>query len=300
MNDVAADKSKGRPKLGPGPAGWQRKWYEVIFEHDTPAGRWFDVWLLVVIVVSVVAVMLESVHYKDAPEVYYDTWRAVEWIITGLFTVEFAARLACVNRPSRYVFSFFGVVDLISLLPSYLMILIPGAQSLATIRTVRLLRVFRILKLAHHIREGRGWLLALKSTWPKITVFISVIVCAIIILGSVMYLVETDSGGGFDNIPVSVYWAIVTMTTVGYGDIHPVTPLGKTIASLMMILSYAVIIVPTGLFSAEVMRQQRQQGSSRDCQRCGFETNDDGARYCSRCGERLGALQPTGTPQADA
>lgn len=299
MNDAAATKPAKREKLGPGPAEWQRKWYEVIFAHDTPAGRWFDLGLLLVIVASVIAVMLESLHDADNPEFWYDDLRVVEWIITGLFTVEFAARLACVNRPGRYVFSFFGVVDLVSLLPTYLMLVIPSAGSLATIRTVRLLRVFRILKLAHHVREGQGWLLALKHTWPKITVFISVIVCTIIILGSIMYLVEAGAGSGFNNIPVSVYWAIVTMTTVGYGDIAPVTPLGKTIASLVMLLGYAIIIVPTGLFSAEVMKQRALQGTARSCLRCGHVTADDAARYCSRCGERLVEVQPTPGEQAD-
>lgn len=295
MSDSSTAKPEKRPKLGPGPAEWQQKWYDVIFEHDTAAGRWFDLGLLVVIVASIIAVMLESIHDSDKPpEFWYDDLRVAEWIITILFTVEFAARLACVNRPARYVFSFFGVVDLVSLLPTYLMLVIPSAGSLATIRTVRLLRVFRILKLAHHVREGQGWLMALKQTWPKITVFISVIVCTIIILGSVMYLVEGGADSGFDNIPVSVYWAIVTMTTVGYGDIAPVTPLGKTIAALVMLLGYAIIIVPTGLFSAEVLKQRTLYGATRSCTRCPHTTNDDGARYCSRCGEQLGNLPSTG------
>ena len=275
-----------RTPLGPGRRPWQRHWYEVIFEHDTPAGRAFDVLLLVVIVLSVVAVMLESVReFREDP-----TWSllltTLEWIITGLFTIELVARLVCVNRPARYAYSFFGVVDIVSLLPSYVGFFLPGVHSLATIRTLRLLRVFRILKLAHHVRESQGWLQAIRHTWPKITVFITVILCAITVLGSIMYLVEYDADSGFDNIPVSVYWAIVTMTTVGYGDIAPVTPQGKAIASLVMLLGYAIIIVPTGLFSAEVMSQKAKL-DPRSCSQCGHQPGDPDARYCSRCGCEL-------------
>ncbi len=255
--------SERREKLGPGPAQWQRKWYEVIFEHNTRAGRGFDVLLMVVILISVLAVMLESVSgYRKHWGTLFFT---IECVITALFSIEFLIRLACVNNPWRYVFSFFGLVDIIALLPSYLMPFFAGAQSLATIRTLRLLRVFRILKLARHVKEAQGLLHALRRTWPKITVFISVIVCTIVILGTVMYLVEGGEDSGFDNIPVSVYWAIVTMTTVGYGDIAPVTPLGKTIASLIMLLGYAIIIVPTGLFSAQMISERVQPSPAQDC-----------------------------------
>lgn len=277
------------PRLGPGPARWQQQWYEVIFEHGTPAGRAFDIVLLVVIVASVVAVMLESVA-----SVRHE-WRqwlvALEWVITALFTVEFAARIACVNRPSKYIFSFFGLVDIISILPSYIGILLPDARTLAIVRTLRLLRVFRILKLARHVREGQGLLLALRRTWPKVTVFILVIVCAIVIIGTVMYLVEEDAGSGFDNIPVSIYWAIVTITTVGYGDIAPATALGKTLAALVMLLGYAVIIVPVGIFSAEVISQGSSGEQPIRCAACGHRTGDLGAKYCSRCGKQLATTE---------
>jgi voltage-gated potassium channel len=285
MTGESPPRTEPREKLGPGPAEWQQRWYAVIFEHDTRAGRAFDLVLLVVIVVSVLAVMLESV------ESYRQRWGnlffVVECVITALFTIEFLARMACVNTSRRYAFSFFGLVDIVALLPSYLMPFFSGAQSLATIRTLRLLRVFRILKLARHVQEAQGLLRALRRTWPKITVFISVIVCTIIILGTVMYLVEAGEGSGFDNIPVSVYWAIVTMTTVGYGDIAPATPLGKTIASLIMLLGYAIIIVPTGLFSAQVLTQQADLSPPRNCSNCGHRVADGKAKFCSRCGAEL-------------
>ena len=272
--------------LAAGPAEWQRRWFEVIFGHETTHGRVFDLVLLVAIVVSVVAVMLESVapaesHWRRAFDV-------VEWVITLLFSLEFLARLACVNRPWRYVFSFFGVVDIISLLPSYLGLYYRGADSLATIRTLRLLRVFRLLKLARHVREAQGLMIALRRTWPKITVFLSVVVCTIVILGTVMYLVEGDAGSGFDNIPTSVYWAIVTMTTVGYGDIAPVTPLGKSIAALIMLLGYAIIIVPTGLFSAQMISERAGIGDAgKTCGECGAKGLSATAQFCEACGARL-------------
>ena len=274
----------GAARLDAGAAEWQRQWYEVIFEHHTPSGRAFDVVLLIAIIVSVLAVMLESV--ASLRESWRGAFVAVEWIITGLFTVEFIARLACVNRPWRYVFSFFGFVDIISLAPSYLGLYFTGAHTLATIRTLRLLRVFRVLKLARHVREAQGLLVSLRRTWPRITVFLSVVVCLIIIMGTVMYLVEANAGSGFDDIPTSVYWAIVTMTTVGYGDIAPATPLGKVVAAVMMLLGYAIIIVPTGLFAAQVISSQRE-GGGRECSTCGAKDVRGDAAYCYRCGARV-------------
>lgn len=271
--------------LGPGKAEWQRRWYDVIFEHESDAGRWFDLVLLVVIVASVLAVMLESV--ADLKANWGPALLAIEWVITILFSIEFIARLACVNRPAKYVFSFFGLVDIISLLPSYLGLFMTGAQSLATIRTLRLLRVFRILKLARHVKEAQGLLRALQSTWPKITVFISVVICMIVILGSVMYLVEAGSGSGFENIPVSVYWAIVTMTGVGYGDITPVSTLGKVIASIAMLLGYAIIIVPIGVFGAQIVTKGGIQLENRKCNGCGHTSHEPLAKFCNRCGVEL-------------
>lgn len=280
-------------KLGPGPAEWQQRWYEVIFGHDTPPGKLFDLLLLVVILVSVAAVMLESVRELRVDWNWGRAFIAVEWVITFMFSLEFIARLACVNRPWRYVFSFFGMVDIVSLLPSYLGLVLPNAKTLATIRTLRLLRVFRVLKLARHVREAHGLIRALKQTWPKITVFISAIVCTIVILGTVMYIIEGDAGSGFDNIPVSVYWAIVTMTTVGYGDIAPATAMGKIVASLIMLLGYAIIIVPTGLFSAEIISRRADERSGatppipRICAGCSYSHHETMAKFCSRCGAEL-------------
>jgi len=269
--------------LEPGPGAWRHAWYEVIFEADTPAGQWFDVVLLATILVSIAAVMLESVAAVQAR--WGGGLAAAEWVITLLFTLEFAARLACVGRPLKYVFSFFGLVDLVSILPSYLALLIPGGQTFAIVRTLRLLRVFRVLKMGRHLSEANTLLLALRHTWPKITVFLTVIFCSIVIFGTLMYLIEGRAGSGFDDIPTSVYWAIVTMTTVGYGDIAPVTAVGKFIAALIMLFGYAIIIVPTGIFSAEVISGGRPIG--KRCDACGETGLPKEARYCSACGVLL-------------
>ena len=289
---VRSDSSAGKahrvkPRLQPGAAPWQRAWYEVIFEADTPAGKTFDVLLMGVILLSIGAVMLESVVADD--ESLRERWGATlamtEWVITLLFSFEFIARLACVARPSKYILSFYGLVDIISILPSYLALFFTGAHTLATIRTLRLLRVFRVLKMGRHLKEARSLLMALRQTWPKITVFLTVIFCSIVILGTIMYLIEADNGSGFDNIPVSVYWAIVTMTTVGYGDIAPVTPLGKAVAALVMLFGYAIIIVPTGIFSAEIIIGGRQAATK--CKTCGRIGHVDDAIFCAECGAKL-------------
>lgn len=279
-------------KLQPGPAAWQRRWYEIIFEADTPAGKAFDVALLIVILGSVGVVMLESLDTEKLNAIHprLSVWLLqVEWAVTLVFSLEFLARIACVANPSRYVGSFFGVVDLLALLPTYLTLFLEGysTQSLATIRTLRLLRVFRVLKMGQHVNEANTLLTALRRTWPKITVFLSVIFCAIVILGTVMYLVEKNEGSGFNNIPVSVYWAIVTMTTVGYGDIAPKSILGQTLASLIMLFGYAIIIVPTGIFSAEVLSQGGPPAKTRKCGSCAHTERDTSAVFCSRCGAQL-------------
>ncbi|MEM8943889.1 MAG: ion transporter [Planctomycetota bacterium] len=277
-------------KLRPGPAPWQRRWYEVIFEADTPAGKAFDVALLIVILGSVAVVMLESVSDEKLAAMHprLDSWLSkIEWAVTIVFSIEFIARIACVAKPSRYVGSFFGFVDLIALLPTYLSLFIQGTHVLATIRTLRLLRVFRVFNMGQHVAEGNTLLRALRRTWPKITVFLCVIFCAIVILGTVMYLIENGKGSGFDNIPVSVYWAIVTMTTVGYGDIAPTTIPGQALASVIMLFGYAIIIVPTGIFSAEVLSQSGPSGSQRVCASCGHASHESAAKFCSRCGADL-------------
>lgn len=282
--------NESKSKLSPGPADWQRRWYEVIFEADTPAGKAFDVALLMVILGSVAVVMLESVSTERLnamhPQLKTWLWR-IEWAVTLLFSLEFIARVACVKKPSRYVGSFFGVVDLLAVLPTYLSLFFQGTQALATIRTLRLLRVFRVFKMGQHVAESDTLLTALRRTWPKITVFLSVVFCAIVILGTVMYLVERNANSGFDNIPVSIYWAIVTMTTVGYGDIAPTTVPGQTLASLIMLFGYAIIIVPTGIFSAQVLSQGGPSSDSRICPNCSHQGHNPIAKFCNRCGALL-------------
>lgn len=276
----------------PGPAPWQRYLHEVIFGSETPAGKWFDVILMIGIVTSIFAVMLESV---ESIQTKWGPWLdIVEWFITILFSAEFIARLACVLRPPRYAFSFFGIVDIVSILPTYLELFFSGAHTLATIRTLRLLRVFRVLKMGRHLQEASSLLQALKTTWPKITVFLTVIFCSIVIFGTAMYLVEAGEESGFDNIPVSVYWAIVTMTTVGYGDIAPVTSLGKFVAALIMLFGYAIIIVPTGIFSAEVISKtqdaiasDKKSTANTLCENCGRQDHLSGANFCNNCGKEL-------------
>lgn len=279
----AVSKTSSDARLKPGPTEWQRNWYEVIFEAETPAGKGFDVALLVTILVSIVAVMLESVESIRGD--WGGLLASAEWIITLLFSFELIARLACVDRPLKYIFSFFGMVDVVSILPSYIALAIPGAQAWAIVRTLRLLRVFRVLKMGRHLKEANTLLHALKQTWPKITVFITVIFCSIIILGTVMYLIEANENSGFDDIPTSVYWAIVTMTTVGYGDIAPASPLGKFVAALIMLFGYAILIVPTGIFSAEVI--SAVGGDSFSCSACGLSGHATDAKYCAGCGAKL-------------
>jgi len=278
-------------KLTPGPAPWQRRWYEVIFEADTPSGKAFDVGLLVVIFVSIAVVMLESVPDKELIRMHprlVDWLHTIEWGITLLFTLEYLARIACVANPARYVWSFFGIVDLLALLPTYLSLFFLETQVLATIRTLRLLRVFRIFKMGQHVAEANLLMTALRRMWPKITVFLSVIFCAIVILGTVMYLIERDEeGSGFDSIPRSIYWAIVTMTTVGYGDIAPQSLPGQTLAAVIMLFGYAIIIVPTGIFSAEVLSKGGRPQDLRECPGCSHQGHDSAAKFCSRCGHAL-------------
>jgi voltage-gated potassium channel len=258
--------------------------HEVIFEADTPAGKAFDVALLVLIILSVVAVMLESIRSVAAQ---YGNWlRAFEWIVTILFTVEYVLRLYCVGRPARYARSFFGIVDLLAILPTYLSFIIPGAQSLLVIRALRLLRVFRVLKLVHFVGEASELRAALRASARKIIVFVGAVLTITIIVGAMMYLIEGEAHG-FTSIPVSIYWAIVTMTTVGYGDIAPQTPLGKILASAIMILGYGIIAVPTGIVSVELAGVGRQKVTTQACPDCGVTGHSPDAVHCRFCGGKL-------------
>jgi voltage-gated potassium channel len=231
----------------PSKPSWRERWYEIIFEADTPAGKLFDVLLLVAILLSVLVVVLESV--EGIRQHYGPQLLIAEWFFTVLFTVEYACRILCSPRPLRYVFSFYGIVDLMAVLPSYVMLFLPGAHSLgahrlAVIRALRLLRAFRIFKLAHMLSEASALRTAIWKSRAKLSVFLSFVVIVIVIVGSTMHLIEGPEHG-FTSIPQSMYWTIVTMTTVGYGDIAPETPLGKTLAAVIMILGYSLIVVPT-------------------------------------------------------
>lgn len=262
---------------------WRSRLHEVIFESDTAAGRAFDVGLLLAIAASVVAVVLESV-----PEIRHEhgRWlRATEWTLTVAFTIEYGLRLMVVDRPWRYATSFYGVVDLLSIVPTYLALVVPETQSFMVIRGIRLLRVFRILKAAHFVSEAELLVTALRESRRKITVFLGGIVAVVLIVGSLMYVIEGEEHG-FTSIPTSMYWAIVTMTTVGYGDIAPRTPLGQLVASLLMILGYGVIAVPTGIVSVELAKAGRPV-SRQACPACGAEGHDVDASHCKYCGAHL-------------
>lgn len=257
---------------------------QIIFEADTPAGRTFDVVLLWAIALSVGVVMLESV--VTIRRGHGTTLRAVEWGFTALFTVEYVLRLYCAPRTFAYARSFFGIVDLLAIVPTYLSLIIPGSQSLLTIRALRLLRIFRVLKLVHYLGEANVLSTALRSSRRKVTVFLGTVLVLVVIVGSAMYLIE-GSESGFTSIPRSVYWAIVTLTTVGYGDITPRTVPGQVLASMVMILGYSIIAVPTGIVTAEIMEASRQPVTTRTCMACLSEGHLPQARYCRDCGAPL-------------
>lgn len=257
---------------------------EVVFGHDTWAGKAFDVALIAAILASVTVVMLETV--SSVREDHLAALRAAEWFFTILFTIEYAVRLWSSPRPLRYARSFFGIVDLVSILPTYLSLFVYGAQALLTVRSLRLIRIFRVLKLAQYTSEASHLGQALARSRQKITVFLAVVLTLVLVLGSFMYLVEGPEHG-FTSIPRSVYWAIVTLTTVGYGDITPHTVAGQVLASVVMILGYGIIAVPTGIVTVELGRASTG-GPARTCPRCALPGHDADARYCKRCGDALG------------
>ncbi|MBL7856551.1 MAG: ion transporter [Cyclobacteriaceae bacterium] len=266
-------------------SGWRLKLYEIVFEADTKYGRIFDITLLVCIMVSVLVVMLESVI--EIKEQIGDWLIGIEWFFTIIFTLEYALRFYIVLEKRKYVLSFFGLIDLVSVLPTYLGLLLPGAQSLMVIRSIRLLRIFRIFKLARFIGEGQSLALALKASRHKIIVFLITIITSVIITGTLMFLIEGPTHG-FSNIPKSIYWAIVTMTTVGYGDIAPQTALGQAIASFIMIMGYGIIAVPTGIVSAEMVQQkQKSKVTTQVCPHCLKDGHDADATFCKYCSGEL-------------
>ncbi|HKP04579.1 MAG TPA: ion transporter [Chthoniobacterales bacterium] len=263
---------------------WKHRLYSIIFESDTRAGRAFDIGLLIAIGVSITVVMLESVEFIWTAHAVL--LRSLEWACTILFTLEYAARLACVRRPLRYVWSFYGVIDLFAFLPSYINLFIPTANFLLMVRVLRLLRIFRILKLSEFMEESETLMAALYSSRRKIAVFISTVLAVVLIMGTIMYLVEGPENG-FESIPRGVYWSIVTITTVGYGDVTPHTVLGRTLACFLMIMGYGIIAVPTGIFAVE-LREAAKAKEGPACSACGTVETDREARFCRRCGRALG------------
>ena len=277
---------------------WRTKLHEVIYEADTRAGKLFDIILLIAIASSIVLVMLESV--SSINDEYSEILNISEWVITILFSLEYIARIIAVKKPLKYIYSFYGIVDLLSTIPKYISLIIGGSQALATIRALRLIRVFRILKLARYLGASNQMARAIKASRAKIAVFLFAVIIVSIIFGTIMHLVEGEENG-FRSIPESVYWCIVTMTTVGFGDIYPHTPLGQFIASVLMILGYGIIAVPTGIVSAEYTKATNKKKKNQDyknqtndmnlntqsCPNCLADNHKDGAEYCYRCGHKL-------------
>lgn len=275
---------------------WRYRLHEIIYEADTPAGKWFDVILLWAIIASIILVMLESITSID--QRYHQFLNISEWIITILFTIEYIARIITVKQPLRYIFSFYGIVDLLSTIPKYLSLLFGGTQALVALRALRLLRVFRILKLARYLGASNQLYSAIKASRAKISVFLFAVLIVSIIMGTIMYLVEGEENG-FTNIPKSVYWCIVTLTTVGFGDIAPQTPLGQFLAAIIMVMGYGIIAVPTGIVSAEYASQPKTGKNSKPnylgnidlntqaCGNCNATKHKDQAEFCYKCGYRL-------------
>lgn len=263
---------------------WRLRLHEIIFESDTPAGKSFDVALIWAILLSLALVILESM--TEVRQEYGAFLSVGEWIFTVLFTVELILRLVCVQQPLRYIFSFFGFIDVIAVIPTYLSLLIPGAQSLLVIRVFRLLRIFRIFKLSNYLGEAQVLSNALRSSRPKIIVFLLAVAATVVTMGTIMHLVEGEKNG-FNSIPKGIYWSIVTMTTVGFGDITPKTPLGQFLASCLMILGYGIIAIPTGIVTSELARASITPTSGQACPTCGLQGHDMNAQFCKHCGSKL-------------
>ena len=262
----------------------RQKLHEIIFEANTPLGKFFDILLIVAILASVTVVMLESVSSLD--QRFGLLFDSLEWIFTILFTLEYFARIVSLKKPYYYIRSFYGVIDLLSVLPTYLSLLLTGTQALMVLRILRLLRIFRVLKLVRFLSEANKLFNALQSSMPKIIVFLVGVVCINLIVGTLMYIVE-GGNNGFDSIPRSIYWAIVTMTTVGYGDIAPATIMGQTLASFIMILGYGIIAVPTGIVTSEIHLAKSKMISTEVCPSCGSKGHESDANFCKYCGEKI-------------
>lgn len=280
---VDAEDNFGKPATG-----WRRSLHTIVFESDTPLGKLFDVVLIATIVLSVVVVMLDSV--EGVLRAHGGTLRLAEFVFTGLFTLEYLARLLCVRHPGRYATSFYGVIDLLSVLPTYVAVLVPEAGALIDVRVLRLLRIFRVFRLTEYMVEFHALRLALVASRRKILIFLSFVLMVVLVMATLMYVVEGPANG-YTSIPMAMYWAVTTMTTVGFGDITPKTDLGKLIASTMMLLGWGILAVPTGIVTAEMTAQRRSavrwQGVPMLCRRCGAGGHDTDANFCRVCGERM-------------
>ncbi|MDY0779549.1 ion transporter [Tenacibaculum sp. IB213877] len=262
---------------------WREILHEVIYEADTRQGKLFDIILLGMILISILLVMLESIN--DIDDKYHDQLYIAEWVVTIIFSLEYIVRIISIRRPSKYIFSFYGIIDFLSTIPMYLSMLFVGTHSLVALRALRLLRVFRILKLSRFIGESNQLMVALNASKAKIGVFLYFVLIVCIILGTVMYLIE-GADNGFTSIPRSIYWSIVTLTTVGYGDIAPQTALGQFIASITVIIGYAIIAIPTGIVSSE-MTKNKVNLNTQSCPNCSYDKHRDDAEYCYHCGTKL-------------
>ncbi|MFW5757133.1 MAG: ion transporter [Bacteroidota bacterium] len=277
------DKPSSKEKTKKNPT-WREKVYKIIFDADTFYGRLFDELLLIIIIASILVVMLESV--AQIREEYSKTFYWTEWIITIIFTIEYLLRIFSHPKPFKYITSFFGIIDLMSILPTYFIYLIPVIQPLIVIRSIRLLRIYRILKLYRYIKAGNVLLLALRASFSKIMIFMVFMLVIVLLLGSIMYVIEGGENG-FYSIPLSIYWAIITLSTVGYGDIVPVTAVGKFIASFIMLLGYSIIAIPTGIVSSELTRTHSDKSKMILCKTCQRSGNDKDSVYCKHCGSML-------------
>jgi voltage-gated potassium channel len=265
-------------------AGFRRRCHRIIFKTDTPAGRAFDIVLVWAILISVAVVVLESVAgFRERAGSLFD---AIEWTFTILFSIEYGLRLFSLRNPFAYARSFFGLVDLLSILPTYLALFLPGAQAFSVVRTFRFLRLFRIFKLIRYMREARVLLTALRASLPKITVFLTAIVGLVICMGAFMYLLEGEANG-FTSMPKAMYWAVSTLSTVGYGDLVPKTAAGQAIAAVVMLLGYSILAVPTGIVSVEIAQASRKMQEENQCPGCGMGHHDNDAVFCKRCGVAL-------------
>ena len=290
-----ADRNETVPEVAP----WRDRLHEIIFEADTPTGKVFDVALIVAIILSVAVVILSTLPSADHEP--YRTWfLALEWIFTALFTAEYVLRLMIVRRPLRYATSFFGIIDLLSILPAFIGLIVPGGERLLVVRTLRLLRIFRVFKLARYLSEAAALREAFYISRHKIAVFITTVLIIILIASALMHVVEGNAGNeSFDSMPSAMYWAIITMTTVGYGDVVPITAVGKATTAVLVLLGYSMIIVPTGILTAEITGGKPGAVNTQSCASCMYSNHDMDASFCKKCGLALHQGRTNGDAAGD-